>query len=122
MPATPSSKPEAVQASVCPANGQLSPPPSHDRLVVDPGEQSARRCEIDRISIAPVALEEHVRRTGRPGQETGLVGRVLGSRAEAGAYRLRSTVAAGSTRTCVRSESWVAGAVGEASSTSTTPA
>ena len=67
----------------------------HHRLVVDPGEEPARRRKIDRIAIAPVAFEEHVRGAGRAGEKAGLVrSRSRRNCVAAGACRLRSTAAA----------------------------
>ena len=103
IPATPSSKPEAVQAPALSANGQLTAPAEcRHGSIVDPCEEPAGRREIDRIAIAPVALEKHVRGS-RPSRR-GSRSRASPSRrscAAAGAFRSRSAPQPRGARACV---------------------
>ena len=69
--------------------------PNRNGLVVDPGEQPPRRREIDWIAIVPIALEEHVRGSGRSGEEAGLVGR-----ARVGTAWQRARAVRGQRRNC----------------------
>ena len=83
-------------------------------LIVDPGEEPARRREIGRIAIAPVALEEHERGSGRAGEEAGLVRRALVRAARQRARSVRGQLPQPrGARARVGAEGRVAGAVGE---------
>ena len=84
-----------------------------DRLAVRPRQETACRGEVAGIAVVPVPLEEHVRRPGGPGKESGLGGVVLGSSRQRAHAVSGQAAKVGGTGARVGAERRIAGTLGE---------